>query len=223
MKTVYCFFIFERFSKNNFSYCYYIPGDFKGEEKFPVIIFLDPHGNGNFPVEKYKRLEEKFHFILIGSNESKNGMVIEQGMKVAGDLLTEAITTLPGALHQITLAGFSGGAKVALVSACKLPGINSAIYCGAAIPPDRINVTVPTMGIAGNHDMNYTEVRNFNFSIDGKKMPKAIIEWNGKHEWPDTTTFEHAFYWNIFTSIRKKYIPKSDSRNKILVNIKLIR
>ena len=38
--------IFERFSKNNFSYCYYIPGDFKGEEKFPVIIFLDPHGNG---------------------------------------------------------------------------------------------------------------------------------------------------------------------------------
>ena len=202
--------VYDRNTQSNSSYSVYIPKNYSGKEKYPVIIFLDPHGNGNFPVEKYKELAEKFHFLLIGSNDSKNGMNIEQSMKFAGDLLNEASTVLPGKSPEISLAGFSGGAKVALVGGNTIPGFSNTIYCGAALPPGSIRINVPLLAIAGNHDMNYTEVKNFNQSIDKSGIPHTFIEWKGKHEWPDTSTFIHAFYWNLFTSMRKKVIEKNE-------------
>ena len=47
--------------------------------------------------EDYLReiLEEEFQFILIGSNDSKNGMDLEQSRSIAADLLNEATTVLP--------------------------------------------------------------------------------------------------------------------------------
>ena len=201
---------YDRITKSNSSYSVYLPKNCVEKEKYPAIIFLDPHGHGKFPLEKYKSLADKFHFLLIGSNDSKNGMNIEQCIKFAGDLLNETSTTLPGFKQQISLVGFSGGAKVALVGANKIPGFSNAVYCGAAIPPGSIQVTVPLIAIAGNKDMNYTEVRKFNQSLDKSTSSHTIIEWNGKHEWPDTKTFSHAFYWIFFTAMRNKNILKDE-------------
>ena len=203
--------IYDRLTKNNSSYSVYFPVTFSEKEKYPALIFLDPHGHGKFPLEKYKSLADRFHFLLMGSNDSKNGMNIEQSIKFAGDLLNEASTTLPGLKQQISLAGFSGGAKVALVAANSILGFSSGIYCGAAFPPGSIQINKPLLAIAGRHDMNYTEVRNYNQSIDKSGLTHALVEWNGKHEWPDTVIFQHAFYWNLFTSMRNKIIEKNES------------
>ena len=203
--------IYERITKSNSSYSVYFPKNYNEKEKYPAIIFIDPHGHGRFPLEKYKSLADKFHFLLIGSNDSKNGMNIEQCIKFVGDLLNEASTTLPGYKEQISIAGFSGGAKVALVAANTISGFSSGIYCGAAFPPGTIQINIPLLAIAGRHDMNYTEVRNYNQSIDKSGISHALVEWNGKHEWPDTSIFEHAFYWNLFTSMRNKTIEKNES------------
>ena len=54
------------------SYALYIPIT-KGNHTLPVIYFFDPHGDGNFPLTKYISLADKYGFILIGSNNSKNG------------------------------------------------------------------------------------------------------------------------------------------------------
>ena len=203
--------IYDRVTKNNSSYSVYFPATFSEKEKYPALIFLDPHGHGKFPLEKYKSLADRFHFILIGSNDSKNGMNIEQCLKFAGDLFNEASTALPGYKEQVSIAGFSGGAKVALVAANTISGFNSGIYCGAAIPPESIQIINPMLAIAGRLDMNYTEVINYNQSLDKTSISHVLIEWDGKHEWPDTSIFEHAFYWNLFTSMRNKVIDKSDS------------
>ena len=203
--------IYDRITKSNSSYSVYFPKNYNEKEKYPVIIFIDPHGHGRFPLEKYKSLADKFQFLLIGSNDSKNGMNIEQCLKFAGDLLNEASTTLPGYKEQISVVGFSGGAKVALVAANTISGFSSAIYCGAAFPPGTIQINIPLLAIVGRHDMNYTEVRNYNQSIDKSGISHTLVEWNGKHEWPDTSIFEHAFYWNLFTSMRNKTIEKNES------------
>jgi predicted esterase len=201
-------------SGNGSSFAYYIPRSFEGKEKYPVIIFLDPHGNGNYPVEKYKSLADNFQFILVGSNDSKNGMDFEQSMKIAGDLLHEATSVLPGIAGRISLAGFSGGAKAALVSGNSVPGFSTAIYCGAALPPGSIEVKIPMLAFAGSHDMNYTEVINFNSSLDQSKIPHTLVEWVGKHEWPDSISFTHAFYWSSFNTMRNK----NTKRNEKLIS-----
>jgi len=48
------------------SYALYIPMRGKNES-LPVIYFFDPHGNGSFPLNKYKSLAERYGFIFIGS------------------------------------------------------------------------------------------------------------------------------------------------------------
>src|SRR3954470_23914221 len=54
------------------SYALYIPS--KGnKEPLPIIYFFDPHADGSLPINKYKMLADEYNFILIGSNNSKNG------------------------------------------------------------------------------------------------------------------------------------------------------
>lgn len=191
-------------SSINGSYGLFIPDSIEENEKLPVILFLDPHGDGTFPLKKYKRLAEKNRFILIGSNESKNGMNFDQVTQVVSKLLKECTYNLPCDPNRITLAGFSGGAKAALFGGNAVLGFNGIIYCGAAFPPVSIDVKVPVLGITGKKDMNYTEVRNFNSSLDALVIPHHLIEWNGKHEWPDTVAFQQAFYWMLLNAMRNK-------------------
>src|SRR3954454_4795782 len=54
------------------SYALYVPS--KGnKEALPIIYFFDPHADGALPLNKYKALAEHCNFILVASNNSKNG------------------------------------------------------------------------------------------------------------------------------------------------------
>src|SRR5579864_1138304 len=54
------------------SYAVFIPAK-GGKEELPVIYFFDPHANGSLPLYKYRFLADTYGFILVGSNNSKNG------------------------------------------------------------------------------------------------------------------------------------------------------
>ena len=55
--------------------------------------------------------------------------------------------------------------------------------------------------------MNYTDVVLSAAELDAKKINHSLIEWKGKHEWPDSVVFEKAFYWCSFNAMRNKTIP----------------
>ncbi len=194
--------IIRRATSNGY-YSYYIPKNFSNKSKLPVLIFLDPHADGSFPLTRYKNLAEKFGIILIGSEESKNGLTFDQINEICARLQNEAFTVLPGNQSMINLAGFSGGAKAALIAGNTVKGFNSIIYCGAAITSNNLEAKVPILGFAGRKDMNYTEVKNYNFSLNGTPISHSIIEWDGKHEWPDSSSFLHAFYWIALNEMKK--------------------
>src|SRR5688500_7714233 len=56
------------------SYEIYLPQTHTDTSVYPVIIFFSPDGKGKTPVEKYKPLADKWNFILVGSNYTKNGI-----------------------------------------------------------------------------------------------------------------------------------------------------
>ena len=93
------------------SFALYLPSGYDTLKKYPVIIFLDPHAGGELPVKKYARLGEEFGVILLGSNDSKNGLPGEQAAQITNTLCHEAKNRL-SIEDPLTLAGFSGGAKV---------------------------------------------------------------------------------------------------------------
>lgn len=141
------------------------------------------------------RLADNYGIALLGSLGSENGQSMDQAVAIANSLVNECVQRYHSPVKNITLAGFSGGAKVALASASSIPGLASIIYCGAAFAPRSLNGLPPALGIAGLKDMNFTEVVAYSNSLDELSIRHALVQWNGKHEWPDTTTFQTAMIW----------------------------
>ncbi len=196
-------------SANSFSL--YLPHQYSEDQKLPALIFLDPHGDGSFPLYKYKSFAEKFGVTLIGSNDSKNGVTFDETNLIVQGLVAEVSERLNVDVKQISLAGFSGGAKVALVAASsQSSSLLSIIYCGAGLPqlPRQLP---PALAIAGLKAMNYTEVIQADQQLENNHLRHALIEWNGKHEWSDSTTFENAFYWILFRAMENKIQPLDES------------
>ncbi|MEO8087968.1 MAG: hypothetical protein ABI763_14180 [Bacteroidota bacterium] len=194
--------------KNNsgISYALYLPHQYAPNIALPALIFTDPHGDGVFPIGKYFSLAEKFGVILIGSNDSKNGIPFTQSTLILQTLSAEATQRFHADERQISLAGFSGGAKATLVAASEIPSLLSVIYCGAGLPGIS-SMLPPALGITGLKDMNYTEVIQTDHQLDNMKLQHALIEWNGKHEWSDSATFQYVFYWIRFRAMGKKITP----------------
>src|SRR6478672_587154 len=97
------------------SYALYIP---KGnKEILPVIYFFDPHADGSLPLNKYKALADKYDFILIASNNSKNGNDWPTTENIWNTLFDNTQKQLKINNKRIYTCGFSGGAKVASYAA----------------------------------------------------------------------------------------------------------
>src|SRR6185369_7922961 len=71
------------------SYSMYLPSTYSTDKTFPVIYAFDAHGTGKLPVSKYKNLAEKYGYIIIGSNNSKNGTSWEESQAIANMLFSD--------------------------------------------------------------------------------------------------------------------------------------
>ncbi len=139
------------------SYALYLPVGYTDSSKLPVILFFDPHGEGDLPLKLYHELADKYHFILMGSNNSRNLIDFSQTTVFANNLANEAVARYSIDPSKITMMGFSGGAKVALNAGSLNPMVSTIIYAGSKedVTP---NHPVTLLGFAGTKDMNYTDV-----------------------------------------------------------------
>lgn len=200
------------------SYSIYYPGTAKAPEKTPILICFDPHGGGNIPIDKYKKWATKYGIAIAGSNSSRNGLSAADGLQIANNMIADISARLGFDRKNMTLCGFSGGAKVAINAISNNPDISNLIYAGAVI---QLNTSHPinVLGFAGNQDMNYTDLLEFDESIKASDPNSVLIEFNGKHEWPDAQTFEKAFYWIIFQSYSLNASEKDPAITKAFTQI----
>jgi dienelactone hydrolase len=187
-------------SNQSESFAMYVPSTYDTSKKNAAIIFFDPHAGGEFVIKKYQHLAEEFSTIIIASENSKNGLSSNETNEIANTLIAET-TNRFAVDDRITLAGFSGGAKVALASGAANSFVASVIYCGAVTSVASKNISL--LGFAGVDDMNYTDLLIFDQSEQNAVSKHFLIEWNGKHEWVDSTNFRDAFYWVTFNRMRE--------------------
>src|ERR1044072_7311856 len=55
------------------SYALYLPSNYTPNRKWPVLYAVDPGARGRVPVERFKEAAEKYGWIVLGSNNSRNG------------------------------------------------------------------------------------------------------------------------------------------------------
>ncbi|CAN5334004.1 hypothetical protein BH09BAC5_BH09BAC5_18610 [soil metagenome] len=172
------------------SFSVYLPADFDSAKKYPVVIFFDAHANGKLPLTNYKDIAEKWGYIFVGSNSSKNGLDMQTTKNIGEGLLNEIKNILPVDPNEILLCGFSGGARVAAFMAAGRPEVKGVI-CNSAAPqaplPGKIYV-----GLAGLGDMNYLEMKTFSERQQTNNSPHDLLVFDGKHEWAPEAMMEDA-------------------------------
>jgi len=176
------------------SYALYIPvrGD---QQPLPIIYFFDSHGVGSLPLQKYKALADTYGFILAGSNNSKNGNDWPTSETIWERLMADTRKRLKINEQRIYTCGFSGGAKVASYIAIEHSQVKGVIANGAGLP-DGVSAGDLPFGftaIAGEGDMNMTELVSLNGELDKTRTRHRILLFSGKHEWAPVSTMRTAF------------------------------
>ncbi|CAN5525483.1 hypothetical protein BH11BAC2_BH11BAC2_24130 [soil metagenome] len=177
------------------SFAVYTPSAYKEGKSYPVLILFDPHGDGSFPLNNYQSLADEFSYILIGSNNSKNGNGREETAHILQELMQSVYQKIPVDSQRVYVGGFSGGGRVASMLALSPVRCQGLVTCGASFPPNAWTGVPPSIivGIAGNSDMNlveFTTWRPINKDLEGRYQ---FIRFEGKHEWPSPSIFRQAF------------------------------
>lgn len=193
------------------SYAVYIPT--KGNANaLPIVYFFDSHGSGALPLNKYRSLAETYGFILVGSNNSKNGNDWSTTEKIGQQLLADTKDRLKINGNRIYTCGFSGGAKVAGYMAIQHPEIKGVIAGGAGLPDgvQAEDFNFSFTAIAGEGDMNLTELVAISNELDKTRTRHHIIFFDGKHEWAPVKIMDMAFAGLQLDAMRIALIPKDN-------------
>lgn len=195
------------------SYVLYLPTAYQPERRWPVMYCFDPGGRGATPVALFREGAEKYGYILVGSNNSKNGPW-EIILQAARAIWRDSHARLAVDDQRIYAAGFSGGAR----AACGLGKIlsiklNGVIACGAGLPEwltaaDLIDV--PWFGTTGLYDINYTEMRELAGRLDAQATPQRLKIFPGRHSWPPPELALAAVEWLELQAMKCGSLPRND-------------
>lgn len=191
------------------SYALFLPEKYSRKEKWPVIFIFDPHAKGWFPVERYFTLANRFGYVLIASNQSRNGLSPAQLNQVIGELFEEAFYRYSLDPGRVYMMGFSGGARMASSIALGNPAVRGVIACGGGLPGSATTqgLQADFLGFVGTDDFNFNEMMQLEQRLDSTNLRHHLIIFRGKHEWPDSAIMSDGFYWTRLNEMKDDLIP----------------
>jgi dienelactone hydrolase len=200
------------------TYAVYLPSGYKPSKKYPCIYCFDSHANGALPLRRYKNLAEEFGLILIGSNESRNGMSWQDINRGIGEMMEDSRRRFNIDSANIFTCGFSGGGKVASSVAIFDGGISGVISCAGSLPAldQEIQARFDYFGIVGDLDFNMVGLEILHEKMGEYGFNQQIITFNGKHVWPDAAEMRTAILWMMVRSMRKGAMVRNDEWVKAL-------
>jgi predicted esterase len=200
-------------AKPDQSYAVYLPSHYTPGKRWPIVYAFDPAARGNVPVELMKDAAERHSYIVVGSNNSRNG-----SWKIEAEAAQAAIEDTRGRLsiddRRVYFAGFSGGARVAsqIAQRCKCAAgvlLNGAGFSPGS-PPSR-DVTFAVFAAVGSFDFNYPEVAQLDEKLEEAGFPHLLRHFDGPHQWAPAGLMEEALAWFRLVAMKQSREPRDDA------------
>ncbi len=194
-------------SNPTFSYSLYLPSNYTDSLVWPVIFVFDPAARGSLAVSGFVPAAEKFGFIVVCSNDSRN--------RISWNVISAAISCVFDDVEKrfsinkdrIYTSGFSGGSRVASAIALQNRIVSGVIACGAGFPDGKLNIDIPSfsyLGLVGNTDMNYIEMCDLQQRLEMLGNNAELWIFEGGHKWPEPQQLLEAVEWlELQAMIRK--------------------
>lgn len=194
------------------SYALYLPSNYTPTQKWPVLYAFDPGARGRVPVERFKEAAEKYGWIVLGSNNSRNGPwnVVVNAWNA---MLTDSHQRFAIDDARMYTTGFSGGARAAVRIAIGCKCLAGVIASGAGFPSDL--APSPQMhfvffGAAGVDDFNYPELKSLQEPLTKAGIIHRVQTFDGRHEWPPISVATAAVEWMELHAIKAGKRPRDD-------------
>src|SRR5262245_38657273 len=180
------------------SYALYLPPNYTTDRRWPVIYAFDPAARGLRPVERFKEAAEKYGYIIVGSNNSRN-FPDKPLAETVNAMFNDTQTRFSIDQNRVYTAGMSGGARVAGTVAQSL-GDRAAgvILCGAGFSHAKLPekpLPFPVFGVAGAEDFNWIELRQLHKALDSIGSANRFVTFDGDHAWAPSDFCLTAVEW----------------------------
>ncbi len=193
------------------SFALYLPTTFKKNELAPVVFIFDPSAQGKRALQHFIAASERYGYILVASNDSKNGPY-QLNFDIANRLFSKVFNRFNIDPKRIYTSGFSGGARLASTIAVLTKSIQGVVACGSSFSKDPAHI--PFEGdfsyatIVGDRDMNYYELHNTRDFLNKLKISNALFTYEFDHRWPSSEQLLAAFDWLHLEAVKKGIAPK---------------
>jgi dienelactone hydrolase len=184
------------------SYTVYLPENYINDNSFPIVFCFDAHAGGVNAVEHFESAAEKYDYIIVASNNSKNNepnteYIIETFMQDVEDRISFDKS------RKYT-AGFSGGGRIATYIALKNSDIKGVASLSAGFSP--VNY-IPVnkfcfIGFFGNEDFNMYEIESSETALKSINFDYHFEIFDGEHEWAPSEKIEDALLFFDLDAMR---------------------
>jgi predicted esterase len=203
----------EALSDSSQTYALYLPSNYTPDRKWPVLYAFDPGARGRAPVERFKEAAEKYGWIVLGSNNSRNGPW-NVAVNAWNAMLTDTHQRFAIDDERMYATGFSGGARVAASIAADCKCLAGVIANGAGFPVNR--APSPQMhfvffGAAGLDDFNFQEIKSLEEPLTKAGISHRIQTFEGRHEWAPVAVATAAVAWMELQAIKAGKRPRDEA------------
>jgi predicted esterase len=190
------------------TYALYLPSRYSPDRAWPILYAFDAGARGALPVERFREAAERYGYIVAGSNNSRNGplAIADEALRA---IVADAHARFRLDAKRIYVAGFSGGARVAVLAgvAIKAAGvIGAAAGFDASVQPSP-SLPFAYFGTVGTDDFNYVELVQLDEALARSGVRHHLEVFEGGHDWPPAPLCTRAIEWMELQAMRTSIRP----------------
>jgi predicted esterase len=190
------------------SYALYLPSAYSPAKRWPLLLVFDPFARGEVSVKLFHEAAEKYGFIVVGSNNSRNFQDPSAAIRTLWADVKERYAIDP---RRIYTAGLSGGARVASSIALACKGCIAGVVANGAGLPNGATTPGPEVAdwflVAGTTDFNYPELLHQKEALDARNAASRFVVYDGEHNWMPKDFAERALAWLQLRAMVKGIAP----------------
>jgi dienelactone hydrolase len=190
------------------SYALYLPSAYSPAKRWPLLLAFDAFARGETSVNLFHEAAEKYGFIVIGSNNSRNFEDPSTAIRLLGADIKEHYSIDQ---RRVYLTGVSGGARVATSIAinCKTC-IAGVIACVGGLPSG-VATPGPEVSewflISATEDFNYPEMLHLQEALEKNSAVSRLVIYEGQHGWMPKEYAERALAWMQLRAMARGLAP----------------
>jgi poly(3-hydroxybutyrate) depolymerase len=187
------------------TYALYLPSTYDPARKWPILYAFDPGARGKIPVTQFKDAAEKYGWIVVGSNNSRNRPA-QSSVDAWTAITADVAERFNLDARRAYATGFSGGARMALFFAARCNDCLAGVIAGGAgfpstIAPDA-SMHFSIFAVAGYDDFNFAEVLTLDEPLTKVGIAHRIHTFEGRHEWFSSAVANEAVEWMEIQAIK---------------------